>query len=184
MSDPEWFEFAKNYITNNVTLPKWAFERWMMRLRFFVPLILIIVPVCLGVFIWAFYCLVQLGIFPQELPAEGQPKKEGEYHRSIKSPNQLESAKAGESSNASNSKGIFFTIIDAVTGKYDAEEPSEAIPSQTKPEATLWVMKPNGEVGGPFTRQYLSELKAAGKLPKGLKASESESGPWQNLPSG
>ena len=67
---------------------------------------------------------------------------------------------------------------------YEAEESIETKPSQTKHEATLWVMKPNGEVGGPFTKQYLKELKDSGKLPPGLKASRLKDGPWQNLQSG
>ncbi|MBT6918335.1 MAG: hypothetical protein HN985_01310, partial [Planctomycetaceae bacterium] len=75
----------------------------------------------------------------------------------------------------------FSTISNAVRGKYDVEESSEAAPSEVQQKDTLWVMKPDGEIGGPFTKQYLRELKVSGKLPQGLTASRSKNGPWQKI---
>ncbi len=85
------------------------------------------------------------------------------------------------------SKSLVNIISDAVTGKYDADEQDDHHPTKNNEPVSLgdiWVMKPNGKIGGPFTKQYLKELKDSGKLPPGLKASRSKDGPWQNLPSG
>ena len=83
------------------------------------------------------------------------------------------------------SKSLVNIISDAVTGKYDADEQGDHHPTKNNEPVSLgdiWVMKPNGKIGGPFTKQYLKELKDSGKLPPGLKASRSKDGPWINLP--
>jgi hypothetical protein len=46
----------------------------------------------------------------------------------------------------------------------------------------MWIMRPDGKIGGPFTRKKLDELKSLGKLPSGLKASHSKEGPWKLFP--
>ena len=66
----------------------------------------------------------------------------------------------------------------------DTEESIESTPSQNMQTDAIWIMKPNGQVGGPFTKEKLRQLKSQGKLPQGMKASRSKDGPWKEIPTG
>lgn len=78
----------------------------------------------------------------------------------------------------------FSVLKKAITGELDTEESIESTPSQNMQTDAIWIMKPNGQVGGPFTKERLRQLKSQGKLPQGMKASRSKDGPWKEMPTG
>ena len=75
---------------------------------------------------------------------------------------------------------------NGVTGQSDTRSQSSHNPVQNIQEQkdTIWLMKLDGTIGGPFTKEKLRQLKSSGKLPPGLKASRSKDGPWKELPTG
>ena len=197
--DPEWLDFAKGYINNTLPILESRSGRWEMRFRFFKailvfgPFILFGLPFLLADIRNQFSGFGSASKTRKSKRSAAREekirlKKERiEYHRYLESPNQPESDETEEPSSTSNSKSIFSVIADAVTGKYDAEKQDghhSTSTNESVPLGDIWIMKPDGEIGGPFTKQYLKELKDSGKLPPGLKASRSKDGPWQNLQSG